>query len=348
MEKKASKKAPYQRLYQILHNQILSGELTDRLPSMSELSLKYNLNRNTVKRAIHQLQEYRFVYGMQGKGVFVNQKNKVNILVQKNVTLYLHQTVMMYPFYQRLVFALRSQLEQERCNVNLINTISQLEAFSDQIDALLLFEQLENSEISQIEKLMDPRRIICCNCHLPLKNCRMVGTDNHAGGRMAMQYLYDQGYRNIAILRVADYDDERSVFFHRWQGVQSFVAEHPDLNIRDCAVPVNALDQQIKQEWIAPLFTDDFQPDAVFLFMDIMVFSLLEYCAKKKKKVAILGYDDQVFACHTFPSLSSIREDTEGVTFATVQQIQDCISKSCNIEKILISPVIVKRESTGD
>ena len=80
--------------------------------------------------------------------------------------------------------------------------------------------------------------------------------------------------------------------------------------------------------------------------MDIIVFGLLEYCAKKQKQMAILGYDDQVFACQTFPSLSTIREDTESITLATVQQIQDCICGSDYVEKVLIPPLIIEREST--
>lgn len=341
-----SQLSPYRRLYADLYEQISSGQLTGQLPSITMLCETYELNHNTVKKALNQLKEYRFVIARQGKGFFVNPENSVNLLAQKNVTLFLPPIVMQNPFYIRLVFTLRTLLELHRCHVSIINTLSQLKAFAGQIDILLLFELIGEETLPELERRVDRNRIIWCNSHAP-EGGRMVGTDNFATGQLAARFLYENGSRNPGILRVSDEGCIYSHFYTRWQGFKDFVKQHPDMKPIESVVPMAEISTSISQKWAARLFQQTDKPDAIFLFMDILVFAVMEQCRKHGLKIPVLGHDDQHFTQQMIPSLSTIREDDETIAKEIVNQIRSIFCGENAIQNILVPARLKLRESTG-
>ena len=340
-----NQQTPYRRLYRELHDAIVEKKLTGKLPSIATLAAQYQVNHNTVKKALAQLKEYRFIYGEQGKGCFVNPDCEVNILAQKFVTLYVHASLLLNPFYMQLIYALRTLLEVERCNVNLVNTQSQVKAFAGQTDVLVLFEQFQPDELARVLELIGPNQLVACNCLGPT-GCRQVRTDNIAGGELAMQHLYGQGCRNIGVLGIGDIDDERSHFFLRRCGVRRFAEAHPEVKISEVTIPVEQLTEPISQYWIEDLYEKAGKPDAVFAFMDLLVFGIYRFMAERGVRFAVLGHDDRDFAVQLFPAMSSIREDVEQVAAATCRLIRDAIGQENPGRALLIPPRIITRASS--
>jgi phosphonate metabolism transcriptional regulator PhnF len=68
----------YQQLSEILLNQIESGLFKPghQLPTETELSKRYKLNRHTVRQGLGRLEDKGFVYKIKGKGTFV-ANNKI-------------------------------------------------------------------------------------------------------------------------------------------------------------------------------------------------------------------------------------------------------------------------------
>ena len=338
---------PYRRLYRDLRDAIVEKRLTGKLPPIVELARQYQVNHNTVKKALAQLKEHRFIYGVQGKGCFVNPDSGINVLAQRFVTLYIQGSLLLNPFYMKLIYALRTLLEAERCNVNLINTASQLEVFAAQTDVLLLFDRFSAAEEQRALELLPRERIVCCNCPGPA-GCSWSGTDNVAGGELAMRYLYERNCRNIAVFGVSDddYDDERGLFFRRRQGVMRFAAAHPDLHIAEVIIPESLTQRPIADEWMEELYRRGNRPDAVFAFMDILTFSIYRFLAKHGLTLPVLGHDDRDFAGQLTPSLSSIREDVARIAEATGLLIRGAICGDAPGKALLIPPEIVERDST--
>jgi len=54
-----------------LRAKITSGEISDRLPSLTELTRASGLALNTVQAAVRILKDEGLVYGVKGRGVFV-------------------------------------------------------------------------------------------------------------------------------------------------------------------------------------------------------------------------------------------------------------------------------------
>ena len=61
---------PYQQLAAQLRERITSGEITDRLPSLTELAGQTGLALNTVQRAVRILKAEGLVYSVPGRGTF--------------------------------------------------------------------------------------------------------------------------------------------------------------------------------------------------------------------------------------------------------------------------------------
>jgi GntR family transcriptional regulator len=64
---------PYEQLADQLRDKIASGEIVDRLPSITELVSITGLAINTVQRALRTLKDEGLVYGRQGRGTFVRR-----------------------------------------------------------------------------------------------------------------------------------------------------------------------------------------------------------------------------------------------------------------------------------
>lgn len=56
----------------------------DKLPSIRKLSNELNINVNTIKRALAQLEEDGVIYSVQGKGVFVTEDPLGNKKIVEN------------------------------------------------------------------------------------------------------------------------------------------------------------------------------------------------------------------------------------------------------------------------
>ena len=73
----------YEQIKEQIISLINSGELKtdDKLPSMRQLSSQLDLNVNTVKRALAELEDEQVTYSVPGKGVFVSEKAVANKIV---------------------------------------------------------------------------------------------------------------------------------------------------------------------------------------------------------------------------------------------------------------------------
>ncbi|MDD3702890.1 MAG: winged helix-turn-helix domain-containing protein, partial [Victivallaceae bacterium] len=83
--KKNNEAAPYQLIYEQMRNAIRGGELNGKLPSIAELTQKFSVSHNTIKKVLDKLKEQQYLYGMHGKGVYVNDTVTSNPAFQKNI-----------------------------------------------------------------------------------------------------------------------------------------------------------------------------------------------------------------------------------------------------------------------
>jgi DNA-binding transcriptional regulator YhcF (GntR family) len=65
---------PYMQLAAILREQITSGQIRDRVPSLTQLAAEHGVALNTVQRAFRVLKDEGLIYTKPGRGTFVTSK----------------------------------------------------------------------------------------------------------------------------------------------------------------------------------------------------------------------------------------------------------------------------------
>jgi DNA-binding transcriptional regulator YhcF (GntR family) len=66
----------YQQIYDHLKAQILSGELTGRVPSAKSLTQEYGPGRATTERVLRMLRDEGLIRAVPGKGYWTVRKDK--------------------------------------------------------------------------------------------------------------------------------------------------------------------------------------------------------------------------------------------------------------------------------
>jgi DNA-binding transcriptional regulator YhcF (GntR family) len=64
---------PYVQLAAILRQQIASGQIRDRVPSLTQLAREHDVALNTVQRAFRILKDEGLIYAVPGRGTFVRR-----------------------------------------------------------------------------------------------------------------------------------------------------------------------------------------------------------------------------------------------------------------------------------
>lgn len=76
MDEFNASKPIYLQLADRIHRQIISGELKagEKLPSIRDMGIKYNMNPNTVQRAYSELEREGILETKRGQGTFVSER----------------------------------------------------------------------------------------------------------------------------------------------------------------------------------------------------------------------------------------------------------------------------------
>ncbi|MFC5452241.1 GntR family transcriptional regulator [Paenibacillus aestuarii] len=76
MDEFNASKPIYLQLADRIHRQIISGELKagEKLPSIRDMGIKYNINPNTIQRAYSELEREGILETKRGQGTFVPER----------------------------------------------------------------------------------------------------------------------------------------------------------------------------------------------------------------------------------------------------------------------------------
>ncbi len=340
--------APYVQLYENIRNNIRKGNLSGKLPSIAELGRSHSVSHNTVKKVLDRLKEQNYLYGKQGKGVYVNEAVAASPAFQKHIVFYLHIKSYHNPFFGQALARLRQLLESDCSFVHLVNSPQQLKELNRNVDIVLLIDMKPDAELDEISQMVPKEKIIFFNQNFRDRHC--VGTDNIQGGYMAMKYLYDRGHRHIGVLS-RDLEITDCIFDFRRHGVNRFVEEHPDVKLENSELQISLSRPDENSAYIASAELLEKAPDitAVFAFTDILALGFSSYCNEKQIKIpdqiSLIGFDNRDFASLLVPPLTTLQENCEALTLEAKKMIGDMIAGKQKPEQVLLPPFLIERES---
>ena len=202
----------YQSIANSLRREIESGQYSSkqRLPTEQLLCQRFQISRQTVRRALSMLEEEGLIVRRQGSGSKVREREEAAPPMQCTiavVTTYISDYI--FPGLLRgmesvltanssapLLFATQNQISTERKTLQTLLTMREL-------DGVLVEGSktaLPNPNLDLYQKLMDRGvQLVFFNGTYPeLSAAPSVLADNWGGGKMLVEHLHQRGHQNIA------------------------------------------------------------------------------------------------------------------------------------------------------
>ncbi len=174
-------------------------------------------------------------------------------------------------------------------------------------DGLILIKTIV--EDKRIEKLAESGfPFVLLNHKLRQENVNFVDSRNVTGAKMAVDYMYQKGHRQIAFVAG---NLEESNALDRLRGFRESVSLHGLDEHEEWIIP-GWFDQQAAYVESQRLFDSDYFPSAVFCADDYMAIGVIQRIQEMGLRipddVAVIGFDDIEPAAYINPSLTTIRQ----------------------------------------
>src|SRR6202163_2931239 len=194
-------------------------------------------------------------------------------------------------------------------------------------------------------------------CELPGDTVSSIIVDNEAGGRLALEHLYQLGHRKIAFIRGPKMLVDSAP---RWRGIQKF-AQGAGLEIDSSLVLQlpDSLDPNSSFEsghrYTEELIEQKKKFTAVMAFDDLTALGAIRALTKAGVKVpeqcSVTGFDDVALSALAAPSLTTVRQPMEAMGGLAVNIVMEGINaalekREWNIVSHKMNPELVIREST--
>lgn len=199
----------YNIILEELKKQILEGAIQpgDKLPSENELSDKYSVSRQTIRKALAILQNEGYIYAEHGRGTFCSELAR-HMHTSKNIAVVLpYLSDYIFP---RVIQGIDEVMEREGYSILLKNTKNSrnLEAkciqelLQKDIDGIIIEpskSQIYCRHTSLYEKLEQYKipYVFIQGCFKTMMEKPHVLMDDEKGAYIITKYLTDLGHRNI-------------------------------------------------------------------------------------------------------------------------------------------------------
>lgn len=186
------------------------------------------------------------------------------------------------------------------------------------------------------------RPMVVWGQYRPGQNHCVVGTDNAAGGRIAVEHLVSCGATSLAFLG----DTTGIEIADRLRGA-SDAAYAAAVPIRHIRIPLAS--DAMGPELEAAMLEQCSGIDGVVAASDLVAMAALRCLHQNGKRVPedvqIVGFDDLPLASQTSPPLTTIRQEIAAGARAMVTRLRALVEKEPAVS-LVMPPVLVTREST--
>ncbi len=173
----------------------------------------------------------------------------------------------------------------------------------------------------------------------------VVGFSHQKIGQAIANYLFEKGYRNIAIVSATDH---RGLI--RKKSFLDTLAQHGITNVPVSLVQAPTTFRE-GREGLAKLLDDGFSNGAVYFSSDTLAQGGLTEAQSRgiviPKQLALIGFGDQPYAAHTFPALSTVHFDRAKIGKLAAEALLSRIEgKTIKEHSVDVGFEIIERETT--
>lgn len=363
-QKIPQKELKYYKLMDDLKEKILSGEIHagDKLPSENELSMQYQVSRQTVRKALSILENAGYIYAEHGRGTFCSElvhhtRNSKNIAV---ITTYLSDYI-----FPRVIGGIDSVLTREGYSIILKNTRNSRsqearcleELLSKDIDGIIVEpskSQIYCKHMNLYQKLEEYQipYVFIQGCFAQMDDKPHVLMDDCKGGYMITRYLIDTGHKNI--VGVFKSDDIQGQ--NRHKGYAMALQEAGMLYDPDKIIWFYTEDRAVHPYEAVKRMAEQGKPlDAVVCYNDQIAVKVIQALTnaglRVPEDVSVTGYDNSYMANNDGFKLTTIVHPQEKLGEMAAELLLDLILNGEETQKeknILIEPEIIIGNSCMD
>ena len=340
--------ARYPEIFAVLKERIESNFYTERLPSLTALAREFQVNINTIQRAVGELKRFNLVYSINGSGIFISSKTSTPY--RKIVTIYMQNFV---KCNNPVLYEFIDNLQQELARFDIGIAISMHDALPDAAtcQAVLIFTRdIQGEKLSELKNHIMPDKIYYFDCFAP--NIQMIGVDNAFAGKEAIEYLYGRGHRKIGVIAYSQVPEIS--FYERVRGVKAAAVGKKDLKLQifDLGDNQSTADETVQQKCFEQILNSDAAFDAVFCLTDRLAVQFMVYCQERGVKVpddiSIIGYDNNTFTKLFSPGLTTFEEPYKELAAITARRLVRPLRSIGEPMQILCKPILIERNSVKD
>ena len=214
------------------------------------------------------------------------------------------------------------------------------------VDGLIIIHWFKIfSNQAALEKINIPY-VLINDLDLQIK-AQFVAADQVLGGRMAAQYLYSNGHRQMAVLTGPAWSVDSQL---RLEGFKDFLKEKGIILDSELVEDAGYLEQQA-YEHTANLLHKNKGITAIFCCNDQMAFGALRRIKESglecPKDISLVGFDDEAMAAMSMPPLTTIRVDVSSLAREAAKVLLVSLKAIDNNQftQIVSPPTLIERQS---
>ena len=326
LSKKERTKILLSQLMTYFRERILDGRLSvgTRLPTDDELADLYQISRDTVRQALALLANEGLIERVQGRGTFVIQPRSNGGAVtqpkQKQIGLVLNRTLRTH-LTMNLLVGVEQAAKSHGYNVSFTyaegeqdqqaRDIARLQA--NHVLGMIIWAMGDTTHDASILQLQtDQFPLVLIDRYFPGLAIDYVGSDNIGGGYRATEHLLILGHRHIGFVFAQEETLQTTSVYERWQGYCKALQKYEVPYDETLVVPDVRKLQSGAREGLVEFLQRPDRPSAIFAVNDFIALDVLQAARaihlRIPEDLAVVGFDDQEFAAHVHPPLTTIKQ----------------------------------------
>lgn len=305
----------YKIITDYIEGKIENGKLShgDKLPSENELTMRFGVSRDTVRRGFKDLEDRGLIKRTRGSGTYVNIKRSSSLTRVAVVTTYVENYI-----FPKIITGIDEVLSENGYVMQLSFTNNMFER-----ERAVLLDILKTEDIAGV--IMEPVKsalpnpnlecyrelqkkgipILFINTYYRELDIPHVSLNDEQMGYIATKYLISKGHKSIgAILKM---DDGQGHL--RFAGYRRAMYEEGMQNPSDYVVWYDTKDEKDISKMSEHICDRFKECTAVFCYNDTIATSYMSYLSKKGKKVpddvSVISMDDSMLASFSDVKLTS-------------------------------------------
>lgn len=355
------KKTKYGDLVRYLENEIESGALKqgDKLPSENELTERFGVSRQTVRRAIGILEEQGVVRSVRGSGTYVGSDKRENP-GRKNRIAVLTTYVDSYIF-PKTIQGIESVLFERGYSVQLSFTNNTLEREKNVLTDLISRDDvagiivegtksgLPNPNLMLYHQLLNRRvPVLFVNTFYPELAVPHVSLNDVEVAEKAVNFLIERGHRNIGAILKLDDGQGRMRYLGYLRAMEA-----AGLAVTDSRMVWIDTDESKQLGYCRDRILNRVEEcTALFCYNDQIAFQLIRLLRERgirvPEDVSVISVDDSDLARHSEVPITSLPHPKEKLGEKAAEILLDMIDGKKGEYTVEFDTRVVERQSVAE